>query len=193
MKKNIIVFLIALCLTGPGFSITTNLTKVIENAIEQTKHHVTYDGSYYRISYPNGDVPDDIGVCTDVIIRAYRAIGVDLQKLVHEDMLIAKDIYDKRRYSKIIDSNIDHRRVPNLRTFLTRQNSKVPISSKGKDYEPGDIVFWDVAAGHVGLVVNIKVSGTDRYKVVHNIGSGPQLEDFLFNATIVDHYRWNTF
>lgn len=166
------------------------LQQVVDHAKWQATQDVTYDGSYYQIKYPGGDVPSNIGVCTDVIVRAYRSVGIDLQKLVHEDMLANKAIYDKRRYSKIVDSNIDHRRVPNLRTFFTRQGAKLPITDKGIDYKPGDIVFWDVAAGHVGMVVDIKVRGTDRYHVVHNIGSGPELEDFLFLATIVDHYRW---
>jgi len=163
---------------------------VVDHAQWQATQDVTYDGSYRSIPYPNGDVPANIGVCTDVIIRAYRAIDVDLQVLVHEDMLANKSEYDKRRYSPVVDSNIDHRRCPNLRTFFTRQGAKLPISKSGADYLPGDIVFWDIAAGHVGMVVDKKVAGTNRYYVVHNIGGGPQEEDFLFGGKIVDHYRW---
>jgi uncharacterized protein YijF (DUF1287 family) len=141
-----------------------------------------------QIDYPGGDVPFNIGVCTDVIIRAYRTVNIDLQKLVHEDMLLHKVDYDKRRfYNKKLDSNIDHRRTFNLRTFFTRKGAKQPIDS---DYLPGDIVFWDIAAGHVGIVVDIKVPGTNRYYVVHNICCGPKMEDFLYRFKIIDHYRW---
>ena len=168
--------------------ITSQMQKVVDHAKWQSTQHVTYDGKYIQIPYPNGDVPANIGVCTDVIIRAYRAIGVDLQKLIHEDMLSNKVVYDKRRYSKIVDSNIDHRRTQNMQTYFTRQGAKKPITD---NYLPGDIVFWDVAYGHVGIVVDEKVPGTDRYYVVHNIGSGPKMEDVLYSFKIVDHYRWN--
>lgn len=179
---------IALLFTAYGFA-QTNIQKVIDKAKWQTTQQVKYDGRYYQIPYPNGDVPANIGVCTDVIIRAYRAIGKDLQKLVHEDMLINKAEYDKRKfYKKKVDSNIDHRRTFNLRTYFTRQGASKPIDG---NYLPGDIVFWDIAAGHVGIVVDVKVPGTNRYYVVHNICCGPQMEDFLFSAKIIDHYRWN--
>jgi uncharacterized protein len=171
-------------------SIPKTVQKVIDHAKWQSTQDVTYDGGYRRIDYPNGDVPANIGVCTDVIIRAYRAIDIDLQKLIHEDMVSHKASYDKRRKTKNLDKSIDHRRVPNMRTFFERKGAKLSISKKGSDYAPGDLVFWDVAAGHTGIVVDVKVAGTHRYKVVHNIGGGPQLEDFLFGAKIVDHYRW---
>jgi uncharacterized protein YijF (DUF1287 family) len=187
--KKIIFILIGSVLMA--FTPSTNMQKVIDNATWQTTQSVTYDGSYYQLDYPNGDVPASIGVCTDVIVRAYRAINVDLQKLVHEDMLANKSEYDKRRYSKQVDANIDHRRTPNLQTFFTRQGTAVAVTKNGADYLPGDIVFWDLAAGHVGIVVDKKVSGTDRYQIVHNICCGPKMEDFLFSATIVGHYRWN--
>jgi uncharacterized protein YijF (DUF1287 family) len=190
MRKLILMVICFLILAFTPVKTQTKIDKVIAHAVWQTTQKVTYNGSYFKISYPNGDVPANIGVCTDVIIRAYRSIGVDLQQLIHEDMLANKDVYDKRRFSKIVDSNIDHRRVPNLQTFFTRQGSKLPISQKGSDYKPGDIVFWDIAAGHVGIVIDEKVPGTDRYYIVHNICCGPQKEDFLFSAKIVDHYRW---
>jgi uncharacterized protein YijF (DUF1287 family) len=159
-------------------------------AYEQTLQKVTYDGSYYIIPYPNGDVPENIGVCTDVIIRAYRKTGYDLQKLIHEDMKIAHADYNKRRKTEKLDPNIDHRRTPNMQTFFKRQGAELPISNNARDYKPGDIVFWDVAYGHVGFVVNYKTHDKQRYMVVHNIGAGPQLEDFLFGAKITGHYRW---
>ena len=168
----------------------SNKQTVIDHAIWQTSQEVTYDGSYRRIDYPNGDVPENIGVCTDVIIRAYRSINIDLQVLIHEDMVKNKSIYQKRRTTKTLDRSIDHRRCPNMRTFLERQGARVTVTRNGSDYEPGDIVFWDIAAGHVGMVVDTKVAGTDRYEVVHNIGWGPYQNDFLFEAEIVDHFRW---
>lgn len=160
-------------------------------AIEQTKTKVTYDPSYYSIPYPNGDVAPEIGVCTDVIIRAYRKMGYDLQKLIHEDMKKAHEVYNKRRMTKKLDTNIDHRRTPNMETYFTRQGVKLSISDKDTDYQAGDIIFWDVATGHVGLVVNEKVPGTQRNFIVHNICCGVQKEDFLFGAKITGHYRWN--
>lgn len=163
---------------------------IIQHAKNQTLKEVTYDPSYKSIPYPNGDVPEHLGVCTDVIIRAYRAIGIDLQKLIHEDMKIAHSEYNKRRKTDKLDTNIDHRRTPNMETFLVRKKAGKPITDKGADYEPGDIVFWAVATGHVGLVVDEKVPGTDRYYIVHNICCGPKKEDFLFEAKITGHYRW---
>lgn len=170
-----------------AFTPSPNTQKVIDHAKWQTTQKVTYDGSYRQIDYPNGDVPANIGVCTDVIIRAYRAIDVDLQQLVHEDILSDMSAYGIKK----ADSNIDHRRCSNLKIFFKRQGAKQPITKNAEDYLPGDIVFWDVAYGHVGIVVDKKVPGTDRYYIVHNIGSGPQMVDFLFATTIVDHYRWN--
>jgi uncharacterized protein YijF (DUF1287 family) len=185
----VLVFVILSC-TIPGAPTDEYFQKLSDAAIEQTRHKVVYNGEYRQIKYPNGDVPDSIGVCTDVIIRAYRKVGSDLQQLVHEDMKKAFPEYNKRRRSDRIDANIDHRRTPNLETFLTRRGASLPITDKATDYQPGDIVFWDVAAGHVGLVVNEKVSGTDRYLIVHNICCGVQKVDFLFDAKIVGHYRW---
>jgi uncharacterized protein YijF (DUF1287 family) len=144
-----------------------------------------------RLAYPNGDVAANKGVCTDVIIRAYRAISVDLQKLIHLDMVANKSLYNQRYITKVIDRSIDHRRTQNMQTYFTRQGAKIPVSYSGKDYKPGDLVFWKIANGHVGIVVDKKVPGTNRYYVVHNIGSGPHMEDFLFSLPIVDHYRWN--
>lgn len=166
-------------------------SKLAQAAVEQTMHKVTYDGSYYEISYPNGDVPDSIGVCTDVVIRAYRKLGYDLQKLVHEDMQKNFSVYNKRRKSNKIDSNIDHRRTPNLETFFTLKGAKLPITNNENNYLPGDIIFWDVAFGHVGIVVENYVFGTQRHYIVHNICCGNKMEDFLFVPKITGHYRWN--
>jgi uncharacterized protein len=167
------------------------MDRFAQAAFDQQDQKVTYDGSYFVIKYPGGDVPDSIGVCTDVVIRAYRKVGYDLQKLIHEDMKKDFAAYNRRRKSSKIDSNIDHRRTPNMETFFTRKGAKLPITDKEEDYKPGDIVFWAVATGHVGVVTNLKVPGTNRYYMVHNICCGNQVEDFLFRPKITGHYRWN--
>lgn len=155
-------------------------------ALERTHHEVRYDGSYRSIPYPGGDVPDSIGVCTDVVIRSYRALGIDLQKRVHEDMSIAFARYPKRWGLKKPDRNIDHRRVPNLRRYFERQNASLPVTKRREDYLPGDIVTWTVSGGrpHIGIVV------ADGY-IVHNIGRGPKREDVLFAYPITGHYRFS--
>jgi uncharacterized protein YijF (DUF1287 family) len=170
---------------------TDFMDRFAQAAFDQQDQKVTYDGSYFFIKYPNGDVPDSIGVCTDVVIRAYRKVGYDLQKLIHEDMKKDFAAYNRRRKSSKIDSNIDHRRTPNLETFFTRNGAKLTITDKEEDYKPGDIVFWAIATGHVGIVTNLKVPGTNRYYMVHNICCGNQVEDFLFRPKITGHYRWN--
>jgi uncharacterized protein YijF (DUF1287 family) len=164
--------------------------KLSKAAIEHTHQKVTYDGRYFEIAYPGGDVPDSIGVCTDVIIRVYRKFGIDLQKLIHEDMVKNKTAYDKRRKTPKLNASIDHRRTPNMQTFFTRQGAKLSVTNNDADYRPGDIVFWDVANGHVGFVTHEKVPGTTRPYVVHNIGAGNKKEDFLYGAKLLDHYRW---
>jgi len=161
-------------------------------AIERTHHSVRYVSEYIRIPYPGGDVPADIGVCTDEIIRSYRAVGVDLQKEVHEDMLQNFAAYPNQRRWRLAhpDSNIDHRRVPNLMVFFQRKGESLPITNRAADYAPGDLVTWDLGRGvpHIGIVVDQR-SGA-RYKVVHNIGEGPRMEDVLFNWKITGHYRY---
>lgn len=160
-------------------------------AVQRTFIPETYDGSYRKIAYPGGDVPDSLGVCTDLIIRAYRKLGLDLQKLVHEDIQRAKSVYDKRRKIDRIDANIDHRRTHHLQTFFTRRGAQKVVSQNAIDYLPGDIVFWDIAYGHVGIVINKKSQDGKRWLMAHNIGRGSEIEDCLLNATIIDHYRWD--
>jgi uncharacterized protein YijF (DUF1287 family) len=161
-------------------------------AIETTKHHVIYDPSYFRIQYPNGDVPADKGVCTDVIIRAYRAIGIDLQERVHEDMKKNFDKYPSLWGLTRPDTNIDHRRVPNLMKFFIRHGESLPTKKIGSDYLPGDIVTWSLANGllHIGIVVNEKSADNERPLIVHNIGRGQEISDCLFSFTILGHYRY---
>ena len=166
--------------------------KVIEGAKKQVGVTRGYDGSYRKIAYPNGDVPRETGVCTDVVIRAYRHAGVDLQVLVHEDMKGHFSAYPKTWGLRRPDPNIDHRRVPNLATFFTRQGAKLPVTRRGADYQPGDVVTWRLSSGvpHIGLVSDVRVPNTDRYRVVHNIGAGAQIEDVLFAYAVTGHYRY---
>lgn len=161
-------------------------------ALAQTRTAVTYDGRYRTIPYPNGDVPATIGVCTDVVIRAYRAIGVDLQQRVHEDMARAFARYPKQWGLRRPDSNIDHRRVPNLQTYFKRQRADVAVSTDGKDYQAGDLVTWMLpgALPHIGVVSDRRTDDGARPLVVHNIGYGPKLEDMLFSFEITGHYRY---
>ena len=161
-------------------------------AITLTSQRVIYDPSYFSISYPNGDVPADRGVCTDVVIRAYRKLGVDLQKNVHEDMRDNFTQYPKNWGLRAPDKNIDHRRVPNLMTFFTRHGTTLPITQNPSDYQPGDIVCWNLggAVTHIGIVVNKKSSDGKRHLIVHNIGAGQVLEDCLFSYKIIGHYRY---
>lgn len=157
-------------------------------AMELTKDDVIYDPSYFSIAYPNGDVPSGLGVCTDVVIRAYRKLGVDLQVLVHEDMAAHFEVYPDIWGLNSTDKNIDHRRVPNLMTFFERHGESLRLSSDPADYGPGDIVTWDLAGGmtHIGIVVN-SYNG-ERPMIVHNIGAGQVLQDCLFDYTMTGHY-----
>ncbi|MDR1729207.1 MAG: DUF1287 domain-containing protein [Prevotellaceae bacterium] len=167
--------------------------KLSDAAIGLTGQQVTYDPSYFKITYPNGDIPAGKGVCTDVVIRAYRKLGVDLQKEVHEDMKANFDKYPKNWGLSKPDKNIDHRRVPNLMVFFKRHGTVKPISADAGDYLPGDIVCWDLGGGitHTGIVVNKKSNDGARYLIVHNIGAGQVMEDCLFNYyKIIGHYRY---
>jgi uncharacterized protein YijF (DUF1287 family) len=170
------------------------LQRLVNAAVERTSHQVRYDSSYVRIPYPNGDVPADTGVCTDEIIRTYRAVGVDLQKEVHEDIEHNWNAYphDSRWRQAHPDSNIDHRRVPNLAVFFSRKGESLPITYGADDYSPGDLVTWDLGGGvpHIGIVVDRKSAQGERYLVVHNIGEGPRMEDVLFRWKITGHYRY---
>ena len=183
----IISILLSTVITGQTFS-----DELSDAGILISKDYVVYDGSYRRIDYPNGDVPPHIGVCTDVIIRAYRKVGIDLQKELHED--IVKNLSKYRRVDKP-DPNIDHRRVPNLATFFKRHGKVLPITDNPDDYNPGDIIWWNLAnngsLNHIGMVVDKKSYDNKRYLVVHNIGGGQNIDDFLFGAKIIGHYSYN--
>jgi uncharacterized protein YijF (DUF1287 family) len=166
--------------------------RLADSTLTLTHQSVVYDPTYFRIDYPNGDVPANRGVCTDVVIRAYRKVGIDLQRNVHEDMKANFSKYPKKWGLKSTDRNIDHRRVPNLMTFFSRKGISLPVTTSAKDYIPGDVVCWNLggAVTHIGIVVNRKSADGERYLIVHNIGSGQVLEDCLFNFTIIGHYRY---
>lgn len=166
--------------------------KVAAAAEELTKDHVIYDGTYFRIPYPNGDVPKPYGVCTDVVIRTYRKLGIDLQKEVHEDMKSHFSKYPNNWGLKKTDTNIDHRRVPNLRTFFTRNGTSIAVTKLASDYLPGDIVSWTLSNGltHIGMVSKTQSEDKKRYLIVHNIGAGQVFEDCLFQFKITGHYRY---
>lgn len=172
---------------------TISVARLIDAAIDRTNYAITYDGSYRRIDYPGGDVPAEIGVCTDVIIRSYRALGIDLQELVHVDMRDNFDAYPDYWGLSRPDPNIDHRRVPNLQRFFSRHGESLPVTQDASDYQPGDLVTWMLPGNlpHIGIVVDRRTSDGGRNLIVHNIGSGPKLEDILFRFPITGHYRFS--
>jgi uncharacterized protein YijF (DUF1287 family) len=183
-------------LAGPGSPAASDDSgsRLARAALARTRHQVIYDGSYRTIAYPNGDVPANIGVCTDLVIRSYRAVGVDLQRAVHEDMRRHFSAYPSRRIWGLSrpDPNIDHRRVPNLQVFLARRGEVLPVSDNPNDYRPGDLVTWRLPGNlpHIGIVSGRCLAGGRRPLIVHNIGTGPQLEDVLFRYPITGHYRY---
>ena len=170
----------------------TPLEKVNAATIEQTTYTHSYDPAYIKLDYPNGDVPKETGVCADVIVRAFRSTGIDLQKELHEDMKSSFKKYPQRWGARRPDKNIDHRRVMNLMTWFDRQKKSQPMTKDAKDYLPGDVVAWQLDNGllHIGMVSKVKVEGAERYVVVHNIGIGARLEDVLFAWKIIGHYRY---
>jgi uncharacterized protein YijF (DUF1287 family) len=168
--------------------------KLVESAIERTRHKVTYDPAYVVIDYPGGDVPPDKGICCDVIIRAYRSLGIDLQKEVHEDIKANFDVYPSKKIWDLTapDKNIDHRRVQNLMTFFERKGKALPITENGGDYHPGDIVTWRLPSGmHIGIVIDRMSPDKKRPLIVHNCGNGPVIQDFLFSYPITGHYVYS--
>ena len=161
-------------------------------ALEQTKHKVRYDSSYFEIPYPMGDVPPEIGVCADVVVRAYRTQGIDLQQLVHEDMERSFGAYPHIWFNTSTDTNIDHRRVQNLVIYFRRCGQILPVTNDPADYRPGDVVAWRMYNRrlHCGIVVDDVTPGSSRLNVVHNIGKGPKSEDRLFKWPIMGHFRY---
>ena len=165
---------------------------LIEAARRQVGVTLSYDPAYTRLSFPGGDVPRAKGVCTDVVIRAYRdAFGVDLQALVNADMKAAFSAYPKRWGLRTTDRNIDHRRVPNLQTFFKRKGAQLPVPEDGRLWKPGDI-FTSLVGGtlpHIGIV-SYDRGRSGRYMILHNIGGGARLDDALLDHKITGRYRW---
>lgn len=163
---------------------------LVAAARQQIGVTVRYDPAYTKLSFPNGDVPMDRGVCTDVVVRAYRDQGIDLQALVNADMKKAWGKYPKIWGLTRPDPNIDHRRVPNLQTFFTRHGTKLPVSDQGADYIAGDLVTWSVSGRpHIGIVSNRRLANNTPL-IIHNIGRGTEENDILFQYPITGHYRY---
>ena len=190
-KRFIICVFCVLCFGFAGAQVQF-YEQLADSTFVLTQQKVVYDPAYRAIDYPNGDVPADKGVCTDVVIRAYRKFGVDLQKEVHEDMKSNFSVYPKNWGLSHPDPNIDHRRVPNLMTYFERHGTVLKITDNPNDYVPGDIVCWNLGGGitHIGIVTRKKSSDGKRYMIIHNIGAGQVLEDCLFRYTIIGHYRY---
>lgn len=189
------VLCVILCAAFPFTVAADDLSRdLAAAAIERTRHTVRYDGAYVALAYPNGDVPANTGVCTDVVIRAYRGIGTDLQRLVHEDMRKAFSAYPSKRIWGLSrpDRNIDHRRVPNLQAFFTRHGTSLQVTRDPAAYRPGDLVTWMLPGNlpHIGIVTDRTAPASGRPLIAHNIGAGPRLEDMLFDYTITGHYRY---
>lgn len=191
MNKRLLIGLLLLANSALAETFSQSL---VDAAIQRTEKRVRYDGSYFAIAYPGGDVPETIGVCTDVIIRSYRALGIDLQVRVHQDMSQHFALYPSQKIwgLRATDRNIDHRRVPNLQVFFARHGENLAITDKADDYAPGDIVTWMLPGNrpHIGIVTDRMSRLTGRPFIAHNIGLGPKLNDMLFAYPITGHYRY---
>lgn len=183
--STLFILMMSLVINMQAFAIKSQ--QIVVDARQQIGQTLYYDPTYTTLKYPMGDVPMSKGVCTDVIIRALRLQGVDLQKLIHEDMKKNFDVYPKKWGLKTTDRNIDHRRVPNIMTYFNRQGYQV----KDKNYKAGDIVTWDLGKGlvHIGIISNQKSLVNSTPLVIHNIGSGTQENNILFDYKITGHYR----
>lgn len=188
------IILVLACIAAINTSASTFERDIVGAAHERTAHEVRYDGAYLAIDYPWGDVPKEIGVCTDVVIRSYRTLGTDLQRLVHEDMKANFAQYPSARIwgLKRTDKNIDHRRVPNLQAFFKRHGQELPVTHNANDYKPGNLVTWMLPGNlpHIGIVTEKTNPTTGNPMIVHNIGRGPELEDMLFSYKITGHYKY---
>lgn len=168
------------------------LKQMLDGAIAQAGVTTGYDPAYVALEYPGGDVDEKTGVCSDVVVRAFRKAGIDLQKEVHEDMKAARSEYPTKWGANSPDKNIDHRRVLNLMKYFERRGKSLPISDDAADYQPGDIVAWELSSGidHIGIVTNMISDSDKRLLIVHNIGAGTRIEDVLLAWTIKGHYRF---
>ena len=192
MSKPLLIILFYLLALRSAVSQTSFYDRLADSAFVLTKQKVQYDPAYFVIAYPNGDIPAGNGVCTDVLIRAYRKLGIDLQKEVHDDMKANFKLYPKKWGLSQPDKNIDHRRVPNLMTFFSRHGTVKQITQNPKDYNPGEVVCWNLGGDitHIGIVSRKKSADGQRHLIVHNIGAGQVLEDCLFKFKIIGHYQY---
>jgi len=188
ISKAIPVVLTLLASSPPAGSAPLGIA-IAKAAARQVGVTIVYDPAYVRIRYPNGDVPPERGVCADVVVRAFRRVGIDLQAEVHADMVKNFGAYPRSWGLSRTDSNIDHRRVPNLMKYFERRGKKLPLNGT---YQPGDVVAWMLPGGlyHIGVVAEDRVPGTDRLYMIHNIGAGARKEDVLRAFVILGHYRW---
>jgi uncharacterized protein YijF (DUF1287 family) len=186
--RAILLFTLSILLSAQAWALQADA--LVTAAREQVGVTLGYDPAYRRLSYPNGDVPLNTGVCTDVVIRALRQQGLDLQQAVHQDMRANFRLYPKNWGLNRPDSNIDHRRVPNLMTWFKRQGWALALGQDAERYRPGDIVTWDLGGGltHIGIISD-RQAGSGVPLVLHNIGRGTQEEDILFSFKITGHYR----
>lgn len=186
------LFFVLLALSSPAQDSKAGL--IVEGAKDQVHKTVIYDPAYYKIEYPGGDLPIERGVCCDVVVRAFRHAGADLQTLVHKDMKEAFRSYPQKWGLSQPDPNIDHRRVPNLMTFFKRKGKELAITQNGADYQPGDVVAWKLPNGllHIGVVSDAQAGDRvhPRPLIIHNIGEGAKEEDVLFGFQIIGHYRY---
>ena len=167
--------------------------KLIASAEAQIGVTTLYDASYQRLTFPGGDVAADRGVCTDVVVRAYRvAFGFDLQQRLNADMRAHGSVYPRRWGLTRPDPNIDHRRVPNLQTFFTRLGAERPRPATEAEWQPGDLVTLMVPVGrpHIGIISATPNAGGTRLMLVHNIGRGTQVEDVLDQFPVTGRYRF---
>jgi uncharacterized protein YijF (DUF1287 family) len=185
MRRLLILIAIAISASATP---SLRLQRLASAAEEQVGVTRVYDSSYVQLRYPGGDVPLSRGVCADVVVRAFRKIGLDLQVALHEDMQSHFRQYPQEWGLRHPDANIDHRRVPNLMKFFERRQRSISIRAP---YEPGDVVAWRLSNGlyHIGIISNLQAPGGE-YLVVHNIGNGAQREDVLRAFEIIGHYRW---
>lgn len=196
LKVHLLKLLLFLLLCTTWHVSNATPQNLIDAAIARTHKDVKYTSKYIPIAYPGGDIPDNLGVCSDLIIRAYRnGLNVDLQKLVHEDMLANFDVYPNHWGLNKPDKNIDHRRVPNLQVFFSRYADVLPITKNILDYAPGDIVTWNLNAPrgfvpHIGIVSDQTSEDGKRLLVIHNINHGPVIDDMIFMYDIIGHYRY---
>ena len=193
VSRAVVLLLALFALATPALT-SPLATKFVAAAVALQNPGVVYDASYRRLTYPNGDVPAGVGVCSDVIVRAYRGIGIDLQKLLHDDMQKHFAVYPKTWRMTHTDANVDQRRVLNLATFFRRHGKTLPITQGAKDYAPGDIVTWNLnpkgSLPHIGIVTDRRSWDGARPLMMHNIGGGQVLEDVLFSYQITGHFRY---